>query len=82
MTASIEIITRQNAERSRLSHRRCEEVASSQMTAAVRALNNAVVLMKATDRQAWLAEIERVADDVKTIRDAMYAEQGPLVSQP
>ena len=78
MSESTEIITRQNAERSVPVHRRCEEAAGNQMTLAVRALGYAAALMRATDRQAWLAEIERLAAEAKRIRNAMYAEQGAI----
>jgi hypothetical protein len=73
-----EIVTRQNAERSAPIQRHCEEVAGGEMTAAVRALGGAAALMRATDKQAWLAEIEKLGVEAKRIRDAMYAEQGPL----
>jgi hypothetical protein len=78
MSESVEIVTRQNAERDRPTHRRCEEVAASQMTGAVRSLDYAVALVRATGRQAWLAEIEEIAANAKRVRDAMYAEQGPI----
>jgi len=78
MSESTAIITLQNAERSAPVQRHCEEVAAGEMTAAVRALRSAALLMKATDKQAWLAEIERLGAEAKRIRDAMYAEQGAI----
>lgn len=78
MSESTEIVTRQNAERSAPVQRYCEEVAGRRMTEAVRVLGNAAALMKATDKQAWLAEIERLAAEAKRVRNAMYAEQGAL----
>jgi hypothetical protein len=78
MSEATEHITRHNAERERPSHRRCEEVAASQMTRAVRALGQAAALIRVTDKQAWLKEIEETAASAKRARDAMYAEQGPM----
>jgi hypothetical protein len=78
MSEATEIVTRQNAERDRPSHRRCEEVAASQMTGAVRSLGYAAALVRATGKQAWLAEIDEIAANAKRVRDAMYAEQGPI----
>lgn len=78
MNEATEHITRHNAERERPSQRRCEEVAASQMTGAIRALGQAVALVRVTDKQAWLAEIEEIATSAKRVRDAMYAEQGPI----
>jgi hypothetical protein len=78
MSESTEIITRHNAERSAPVQRHCEEVAGHQMTEAVRALGNAYALIRSTDRQPWLDEIDRLAAGAKRIRNAMYAEQGAL----
>lgn len=58
--------------------RHCQEVAGREMTAAVCALSRATFATKATDRRAWLAEIEHLAFEAKRIRDAIYKEQGAL----
>jgi hypothetical protein len=78
MSKSTAIITQQNATREAPSHRRCEEVAAKEMTVAVYALNNSLALVKSTDRQAWMSEIDKLSMEAKRIRDAMYKEQGPL----
>lgn len=55
-----------------------EKTAAQQLTVCVRHLGFAEGLVKRTGRRAWLSEIERLAVEVKKVRDAMYAEQGPL----
>ena len=68
-------VTRQNTGLDAPLQRHCEEVAGREMTGAVRALGSAAVLMRATDKQAWAAGIEKLAAEAKRILDAMYAEQ-------
>lgn len=58
--------------------RRCEEASATEMTKAVATLGMAYHFTRGTTKQAWATEIERLATEAKRVRDAMYAEQGPL----
>ncbi len=49
--------------------------AGFEMTRAVAALGKALRHTKATDKQAYLAEIARLASTAKKVRNALYRDQ-------